>query len=215
MDISEVEFGSLLSYSVRGTSKKVEESKSVMRNLKQDSVLSSGILTSEYVAQAMKKEIEKYPFADFFNSNAVLVPIPRSSLPITGMLWIPERITTALINNGLGRSSEPCLERVSAVSRSSGQRIGVKRATPSQHYESMRVRELLFEPKEIVVVDDVVTRGSTFLGGVNRLAETFPNAKIRAFAVMRSIYDLKDFSDIVDPRKGKITMYGDVPQRIP
>ena len=215
MDISEIEFGSLLSYSVRGTSKKDEESKSAMRNLKQDNVLSSEILTSEYVAQALKKEIKEYPFADFFNSNTVLVPIPRSSLPIPGMLWVPERITTALISNGLGRSSEPCLERVSAVARSSGQRIGSRRASPSEHYESMRVGELLFEPKEIVAVDDVVTRGSTFLGGVNRLAEAFPDAKIRAFAVMRSIYDPDDFSDIVDPCIGKITMFNDIPQRRP
>lgn len=200
---------------MRGISKKAEESKSAMRNLKQDNVLSSDILTSEYIAQAMKKEISDYPFANFFNLNTILVPIPRSSLPIAGMLWVPERITTALVNNGLGRSSESCLERISAVARSSGQRVGSKRASPSEHYESMRVRELLFEPEEIVVVDDVVTRGSTFLGAVNRLAEAFPNAKIRAFAVMRSVYDDNDFVDIVDPRTGKITMFSDIPQRNP
>lgn len=215
MDISEIEFGALLSYSVRGTSKKDEESKSAMRNLKQDNILNSGILTSEYVAQSMKKNIERYPFVDFFNSNTILVPIPRSSLPLPGMLWVPERITTALVKNGLGKSSESCLERISAVARSSGQRIGSRRASPSEHYESMRVKELLFEPKEIVAVDDVVTRGSTFLGGINRLAESFPNAKIRAFAVMRSIYDPDDFSDIVDPCKGKITMNNDIPRRRP
>lgn len=74
MDVSEIEFGSLLSYSVRGTSKRAKESESAMRNLKNDSVLNSGILTSEYVAQALKKEIKKYPFRDFFNSDAILVP---------------------------------------------------------------------------------------------------------------------------------------------
>lgn len=215
MEISETEFGSFLSYSVNGTSKKAEESKSAMRNLKRDNVLRSGILTSEYVARAIKKDLEKYPFTDYFNSTTVLVPTPRGSLPIKGMLWVPQRITTALINNGLGKSSEACLERVIAVSRSSGQRTGVLRATPSQHYQSMHVKELLFEPKEIVMVDDVVTRGSTFLGGINRLVEAFPNAKIRAFAVMRSIHNPEDFSEIVDPRIGKITMHDDIPQRYP
>ncbi len=215
MDISEIDFGSLLSYSVRGTSKKAEESKSAMRNLKRDNVLSSDILTSEYVVQAMRKEIDGCPFVDFFNSNTILVPIPKSSLPVAGMLWVPERITTALVNNGLGRSSESCLERVTEVARSSGQRIGSRRPSPSEHYESMRVRELLFEPEEIVVVDDVVTRGATFLGAVNRLAEAFPDTKIRAFAVMRSIYDDDSFVDIVDPRVGKITMSNDTPHREP
>lgn len=215
MKISEIEFGSFLSYSVSGTSKKAEESRSAMRNLKRDNVLRSGILTSEYVAQAIKKDIKKYPFEKYFNSNAVLVPTPRGSLPIEGMLWIPQRITTALINNGLGKSSEACLERVIAVSRSSGQRIGSLRATPSQHYQSLQVRKLLFEPEEIIMVDDVVTRGSTFLGGINRLTEAFPNARIHAFAVMRSIHNSEDFSDIVDPCIGKITMYDDIPQRNP
>ena len=215
MNISEIEFGSLLSYSVRGTSQKDEGSKTAMRKLKQDNVMNLRILMSEYVAQDLKKRIKELPFADFFNSNTIFVPIPKSSLPIPKMLWVPERITTALVNNGLGRSSESCLERVTAVARSSGQRVGSKRASPSEHYESMSVRKLLFEPKEIVVVDDVVTRGSTFLGGVNRLAEAFPNAKIRAFAAMRSIYDPMNFTNIRDPRKGKITMYQDNPQRTP
>ena len=107
------------------------------------------------------------------------------------------------------------LHKQTAVSRSSGQRKGSKRASPSEHYESMRVKELLFEPEEIVIIDDDVTRGSTFLGGVNRLAEAFPNTRIRAFAVMRSIYNSDDFVDIVDPRTGKITMFLNTPQRNP
>lgn len=89
-----------------------------------------------------------------------------------------------MIKNGLGKVSEECLERITAVARSSGQRIGTNRPKASQHYESMRVNELLLEPKEIVLVDDVITRGSTIMGGVNRLAKAFPNAKIRAFAIM-------------------------------
>lgn len=215
MNISRIEFGSLLSYSVRGASQKDKESKTVMRNIKQDSVLDSGILTSEYVARELKKGIKGYSFADFFNSDTVLVPIPKSSLSMAGTLWVPERITTALINNGLGRTSEACLERATAVARSSGQRVGFKRPKPSEHYESMRVKKLLCEPKEIIMVDDVVARGSTFLGAINRLAEAFPSAKIRAFAAMRSISSPEDFKDIVDPQKGEIFMNNNDPRRRP
>lgn len=82
-----------------------------------------------------------------------------------GTLWIPEQLTTALIKNGLGKSSETCLERTKAVTRSSGQTIGVNRPKALQHYESMQVKKLLFEPKEIILVDDVITRGSTVMGG--------------------------------------------------
>ncbi len=215
MNISEVEFGSLLTYSPRGNSKNAKEAKAAMINLKQDNVLSSGILTSEYIVQAMKKEIRSFPFANYFNSNTILVPTPKSSLLKPGTLWVPQRITAALVKNGLGKSYEACLERIKAVPRSSGQRIGANRPKTFQHYESMKVKKLLFEPKEIVLVDDVITRGATILGGVNRLAEAFPNSKIRAFAMMRVMSNPEEFSNVEDPCVGKITMYGEDTSRIP
>ena len=214
MRISEVEFGSLLTYSPHGSSKKAQESKAAMRNLKNDNVLSSGILTSEYVARAIKKDIEHFPFANYFNSNTILIPTPKSSLLQKDMLWVPQRITRALINNGLGKRSEECLERIIALPKSS-KSIPANRPKPSQHYESMRVKELLFDPEEIVLVDDVITRGATILGAVNKLTETFPNARIRAFVVMRTMSNPEEFSEIVDPCVGTIRLSGENAWRSP
>lgn len=215
MNISQVEFGSLLTYAPRGTSKEANLARTVMIFLKNDRVMNSGILTSKYMTHAMKKEIKKFPFAGYFNSDAVLIPVPKSSLLKPGTLWVPERLTTSLIKNGLGKSSEACLERIKAVPRSSGQTIGANRPKAFQHYESMQVKKLLFEPKEIVLVDDVITRGATILGGVNRLVEAFPNAKIRAFAMMRVMSDPEDFSDVEDPCVGTITLHGEDTGRVP
>lgn len=207
MKISEVKFGSLLAYSPHGNSLKDKESKSVMINLKNDNVLRSGILTSEYIVRAIKRDIEKFPFADYFNSNTVLIPIPKSSLLKKDTLWVSQRITDALVRNGLAKSSEGCLERVIALPRSS-KSTPENRPKAFQHYESMRVRKLLFNPEEIVLVDDVVTRGATILGAVNRVAEAFPNTRIRAFAVMRTISRPEKFSQIVDPCVGTIKLSG-------
>ena len=215
MNISQIEFGSLLTYTPRGNSEKANLARTVMTFLKNDRVMNSGILSSDYMAQIMKKEIKKFPFADYFNSKAILVPVPKSSLLKPGTLWVPERLTTALIKNRLGKSSEACLERIKAVPRSSGQRIGENRPKAFQHYESMQVKKLLFDPEEIVLVDDVITRGSTVMGGVNRLAEAFPNAKIRAFAMMRVMSDPDDFSDVEDPCVGTVTMIGEDTSRVP
>lgn len=55
MKISKVEFGSLLTYSPRGNSTEHFKSRTVMRNLKNDEVLQSGILMSENIARAIKK----------------------------------------------------------------------------------------------------------------------------------------------------------------
>jgi len=214
MNISKVEFGSLLTYAPRGTSKEVNFARTVMTYLKNDRMMKSGILSSENMAQMIKKDINKLPFADYFNSNTILVPTPKSSLLKPGTLWVPERLTMALVNNGLGKSSEACLERINAVPRSSGQRDGSKRPKAFQHYESMNVKKLLFEPEEIVLVDDVITRGSTIMGGVNRLVEAFPNAKIRAFAMMR-VMKAEYFVDVEDPCIGRITMIGEDTSRDP
>ena len=215
MDITEVKFGSLFTYAPRGTSKKAKLARTVMTYLKNDRMMKTGILSSENMARMIKKDIKKLPFADYFNSNTILVPTPKSSLLKPSTLWVPERLTTALVSNGLGKSSETCLERVNAVPKSSGQTDGSKRPKALQHYESMNVKKLLFEPEEIVLVDDVITRGSTAMGGVNRLAETFPNAKIRVFAMMRVISKAECFVDVEDPCIGTITMIGEDVRRDP
>ena len=205
MKISKVKFGSLLTYTPRGDLKKHDESRTVMRNLKNDVVLKSGNLMSESIAQIIKQNLKKYPFSDYFNKeDIVLVPAPKSSLLKKDMLWAPQRIVSALADNNLGQSEE-CLIREYPLPTSS-KVSALNRPKAFQHYDSMRVRKLLFEPKEIVLVDDVITRGATALGAANRLADSFPNANIRIFAVMRTISDPEKFTDIIDPCTGTVSL---------
>ena len=207
MEISEVKFGSLLTYTPRGDLTEHYESRTVMRNLKNDVVLQSGNLMSEDIARIILRELKNYPFSDYFNENTILIPTPKSSLPQKDDLWVPQRITSVFANNGLGKNEE-CLIRETPLPRSS-KVSAPNRPKAFQHYDSMRVRELLFNPKEIVLVDDVITRGATVLGAVNRLAEIFPKALIRVFAVMRTISNSDDFSKIVDPCTGTISLVGE------
>lgn len=65
-DTSTVGFGSLLTYAPRGASQKANEARTVMTYLKNDKVTNSGILMSEYLARALKKDIGRFPFVDFF-----------------------------------------------------------------------------------------------------------------------------------------------------
>lgn len=51
----------------------------------------------------------------------------------------------------------------------------------------MKVKKTLFEPDEILLVDDVVTRGATLLGAANKLVDAYPNARISTFAAIRTI----------------------------
>ena len=207
MKKSKIEFGSLLTYTPRGNQTEHLRSKSVMRNLKNDEVLNSGNLMSTSIAQTIRSNLEDYPFTDYFNENTILIPIPKSSLAQRDELWVPQRIASAFANNGLGKNEE-CLYRSTALPKSSTS-LASDRPKATQHYNSMNVKKLLFDPKEIVLIDDVITRGATALGAVNKLADTFPNARIRVFAAMRTISNPDEFSEIILPCVGTVSLEGE------
>lgn len=81
-----------------------------------------------------------------------------------------------------------------------------ERPTPTEHYESIGVQGNLSKPDDIVLIDDIVTRGATLLGAANRLADVFPKTRIRAFAAMRTIGNPSEFNDVYDPCIGKIEL---------
>jgi gamma-glutamylcysteine synthetase len=72
----------------------------------------------------------------------------------------------------------------------------------------MAVQKSFSDAEEIVLVDDVVTRGATLLGAANRLTEAFPNVRIRAFAAMRTMTPPLVFRAINDPCIGTIELRG-------
>ncbi len=59
-------------------------------------------------------------------------------------------------------------------------------------------------PTEILLVDDIITRGATLLGAANRLAEVFPKARIRAFGAMTTISVASAFVALYKPLIGTI-----------
>ena len=142
-------------------------------------------------------------FPDFFPQGTILVPVPGSTLTRPDTLWVPKILADALVRHGLGAASVPCLSRVKFVPKSATSRPE-DRATPIRHYETMEAKRLLIEPKNILLVDDLVTRGATFLGAAWRIAKLYPHSRIRAFAAMRTVSDGNKFDGIMDPREGTI-----------
>ena len=98
MQLSQLEFGTLLSYAPRGDSPEILHSKDVMVALKRDGFVGEPpILMSEWVARTIQRGRTALPFASFFQPNTILVPTPKSSLMQPNTLWVPERIATALV----------------------------------------------------------------------------------------------------------------------
>ncbi len=159
---------------------------------------------SQLIAQRMQQLVPGSALEAYLDAEAVVVPMPRAGLMEAGALWPGLRIAEALVAQGFGSRVAPCVTRATPVHRSSTA-PGSRRLWPDQHYNSMSVEQTLGEaPRSIVLVDDVVTRGATLLGAAGRLAEAFPEANLRGFAVVRTIKQEESLERIIDPRVGRI-----------
>jgi len=206
MNLSQLEFGALLAYAPRGSTQRALHSKNVMQALKRDQFVGEPpILMSEWIARTVKQKMAELPFASFFQPNTILVPVPKSSLMQPDTLWVPERIATALVAAGIGKQVASLLIRTKAVSKAALSSPS-ERPTAEQHYESITVQGTLSKPDELVLVDDVITRGATLLGCANRLVDAFLHCRIRAFVVMRTISNPTEFESVYSPCIGTINL---------
>ncbi len=209
MEITNIEFGSLLTYSPRGSTDEEARSRTFMATLKSDGCLEKEkIPMTEYIAQGIKNNLEKLPFAHFFKVNPILIPTPSSSHTKPNTLWVPQRLAIALVNNGLGKKVSSCLERTKPL-RKSHTSSSKDRPKAQEHYDTMAVQKELSEPDEILLIDDLITRGSTFVGAAIRLRDAFPNANIRAFAGIKTISKSENFKKIYHPCIGEINFNGE------
>lgn len=80
------------------------------------------------------------------------------------------------------------------------------RPKAAEHYDSMEVQKILSEPEDIILIDDIVTRGATLIGAANKLADAFPKAHITAFAAIRTISNPAEFEKIYFPVRGTIEL---------
>lgn len=77
------------------------------------------------------------------------------------------------------------------------------------HYNSLRITNaappISLDGARIVLVDDVVTRGSTFLAAASRISEVYPDHEIKVFALVRTV-SRGAVDEMVSPRVGTITI---------
>ncbi|HWX17459.1 MAG TPA: hypothetical protein VNY07_12810 [Chthoniobacterales bacterium] len=87
---------------------------------------------------------------------------------------------------------------------------------PPDHFRSTSLAsELpLFSQKKITIVDDVITRGSTFIGMSPHVAAAFPDHDIRCFALVRTI-SVGDVETLEAPAAGSIEYSGNYLHREP
>ena len=155
------------------------------------------------------KERESTAFKGVFGPDATLVPVPRSAPRRTeDTLWPGLSLANVLHEHGLGRDVQQLLLRTEAVPKAHGS-AGGERPTISTLSRSLRWRgDLGSDLERVVLVDDVVTRGTTFLSARDVIHSVQPGLKVQGFAAIRTMsFDVVETP--VDPVRGTITVVSD------
>ncbi|HYC91259.1 MAG TPA: phosphoribosyltransferase [Thermoanaerobaculia bacterium] len=207
--LSEVRFGSFLVYAPRGTNEISRRAQQFVRALKEERPIGAPPQSpSDYAARRLADEHPASLFDALFADSPLLVPVPRSSLPVQGGIWPAYNIASALVQHGIGAAILPCLKRVKAVPKSAFAASGT-RPKPIDHYESIHATKMVTDRLSLCLIDDVITKGATLLAAASRLQEAYPQAKVTGFALVRTLGFVDDIERIVEPVIGMITLRGD------
>lgn len=201
----ELAYSALVAYSPRGSSDISLKSRRL-----RDAVKAGDDKTLKRATEIIKNRERGADILEpFLNHQTVLVPAPRSSLQVEGGLWPSLKIAQALKDEGIITDIYPYLKRATAIPKSSYSAPG-ERPPVEVHVDSLEVtiegQDLL--PLQLTLIDDFVTKGTTLYACAVKLQETFPNATIRSFALVRTMGFEPDVRKIVDPCAGTITYNG-------
>lgn len=149
----------------------------------------------DYAAAWLARELAGSALERFFGGNPWLVPIPGSGILQKDSHWPARRICEALVGRGIGARVEFALARETAVRKSAG---SANRLSPMGHYQSF-APVLPVRTNTIILVDDVVTRGSTGLGAAWRILDAMPDVDVKLFAMARTMPDggVRELVDLV------------------
>jgi predicted amidophosphoribosyltransferase len=208
--IREIEFASCYVYSPGGSGAVSERSRLLRTLLKEG----AADFMVKYALRVQQQAEEAPELAGFFHAADLLVPVPGSTPSTSGSLWVAADLAAALVQAGLGCAARPCLRRILPVRKSATAEPGT-RPTVARHYESFSIERAELAPHSVLLVDDVITKGRTLLAAAARVQEAFPDARIRAFALLRTLGMISGVKQLLAPCKGEIRWRGGDAHRSP
>jgi predicted amidophosphoribosyltransferase len=198
--LTEIQYGTFANYSPRGNSDLSKRSRQICGRIK------AGKTDQIERAIPYLDRAESQVLSPFLNPMVTLVPVPRSAPLAEGALWPAKVVADVLAANGYGGEILPLVERIEAVPKSSNSPASERPLIP-EHMQSMQVNADLIVPDQITIIDDVLTMGRTMFACAELLHDAFPNAEIRAFAMIRTQGMIDNIEKIFDPSVGTITGY--------
>lgn len=195
--LSKLEFGASHVYSPRGQTPLSRRSQEFIRQLKRGDPRLFGPFASRVL-----QLVQEHRFPGFFGNRTTIFPIPGSAPLVRGGLWVPLLVANEFRSAGLARDAVPALSRINPVPKSAFANPG-ERPDVQQHYSSLAVDHVTPAPTNIVLLDDVVTQGCTLLAAASRVAEAYPHAHVRAFALVRTMSGI-EVGDVPELRAGTL-----------
>ena len=141
------------------------------------------------------------PLQGLFSDSTMLVPVPGHAPRYQGALSVAEEISKELVQRGLGAGILPVIERIKPVARSSTLSLSEDRPDPKEHLQSLRVLDIPLHLTSLLLVDDVVTRGSTLIACASFLKSKSSNLQqVSAFSLARlANVDLENTAEMASP----------------
>ena len=195
---SEVRFGAFFAYAPKGTSEASQRGLRVRDLVKK--------AHTEFLQRAATRIAahHEHELASIFTADTTLVPAPRSTPIKEGWLWPGDRIAQALLAGGLGADVEHLLERTRAVPKAAFSAGAGDRPTIKTHMDTLAVRTSLYIPMRVVIVDDVITRGTMSYACAELLRKEFPEIDVAVFALLRTMSGRAEIDSHIDPYVGTI-----------
>jgi len=198
-ELRDVIFASCYVYSPCGSGVASERSRLLCALLK----AADSRIIFKYAVRVRQQVVGTSPLAGFLGPDMLLVPIPGSAPLPEGDVSVADRLATALVHEGLGGTVWRGLHRIRAVRKSATAAPGT-RPTVGTHFQSFAIDRTALICHRVVLVDDVVTKGRTLLAAAARVQQAFPNAQIRAFALLRTMGFVQEVSRLLQPCVGEI-----------
>ncbi|MGV1021392.1 hypothetical protein ACTS9V_17410 [Empedobacter falsenii] len=171
----------ILTFSPRGKSENAEKSKILVGYCKNGNIS---------FAKNVSSKIKELHAEDYFKDSG-LIPIPRSSPLVQGAVFPSKILADNLVENGLGSSVYPILNRIKSITKSSNNYSAEKRNTIPIHLDSLSVEPIIILEPTLILIDDVFTLGRTAMASAIKLKEIFPDKDIKIFCPFRT----RSFSD--------------------
>jgi hypothetical protein len=213
---SDLEYASFLNYSPRGASGISQSSKSFALKLKSNRIVTTSPRRSaaEYLVLRLWEALPGSTLAAFFSPDDTLVPVPASSQQKPGTVWPSLEIAQCMVERGLGGRVTRLLQRLSPMRKSAYSAPGARPGL-EEHLATLEVQGGLDLGARVVLIDDLVTKGTTLLACALTIRSVHEGVGISGFAAFRTMGLQAEIERIVEPVRGRIWLDGSEVRRVP